>query len=157
MIKKPYFIARQHHISLTILQVHHTSSSHSSPKTRVVQFAWRLTYYNKHTWMPCLYLLSTQVFLFLQSICSETCISHISPYLVSADLKHILDGPVKTYVSSNLTQNSNSSLCFQKQFTSETSLSEFGRWMFIETGATADMLFVVEKSFERPQCTFQSP
>lgn len=74
-----------------------------------------------------------------QSICLETwCVSHIFPYLVSADLKHILDGPVNIYVSSKLKQSSNSSFCFQKQFTSEScSLSEFGRWMFIETGATA--------------------
>lgn len=75
-----------------------------------------------------------------QSICLETwCVSHILPYLVSDDLKHILDGPVNIYVSSKLKQSSNSSLCFQKtvHFWFWESLSEFGRWMFIETGATA--------------------
>lgn len=85
--------------------------------------------------MLCCYLQSTQVLLCLQSkhLLGDL-LCHILPYLVSADLKHILDGPVNIYVSSNLKQDSNSTLCFQNLFTSESSfLSEFSRWMFIGT------------------------
>lgn len=103
-----------------------------------MQFAWRLTYH-KHinTCHAVIYNLHRCGCAYSQSIFSGTWfVSNILPYLVSADLKHILDGPVNIYVSSNLKQNS--SLCFQNQFTSEScSLSEFGSWMFIETGATA--------------------
>ncbi len=85
--------------------------------------------------MLCCYLQSTHVLLCLQSKhLLRDLLCHILPYLVSADLKHILDGPVNIYVSSNLKQDSNSTLCFQNLFSSEScSLSEFSRWMFIET------------------------
>ncbi len=155
----PYFIARQ----ISYLFNNSACSPHNHINLPRLEFSslpedWHII---TNTCYAVICNLHRCCWAHRQSICSETWfVSHILPYLVSADLKHILESRwsckylciIKPQTELKLVPLFSKSVHFWKLFTNWVwQVDVYRDW------GDRGMLFVVQKSFERPRCTFQSP